>query len=222
MPVAERGGVSSIELEPASCFVCGVEVDVHRRGQLDARGPSDLDGRPGPPLRTAICEEVQRCPGCGFCSPDPGKSPGLSREQAVQLLASPGYLGQLVNPRLNSTANNNLCWALICREARRFETAGQAVLRAAWLCDDGGALEAARWCRERALELYLQAPAVPAVQAMQVELLRRLGRFEGARTTNESLLKQRLPAELSRVARLQKVLIQNQDSGSASTGSNAR
>lgn len=222
MPVAERGGVSSIELEPASCFVCGAEVEVHLLDQLEARGPSDLDGRPGPPLRTAICEEVQRCPVCGFCSPDLGNSPGLSREQALQLLASPGYQGQLVNPRLNSTANNNLCWALICREARRFEAAGQAVLRAAWLCDDGGAVEAARWCRERALELYLQAPAVPAVQAMQVELLRRLGRFEGARTTNESLLKQRLPSDLARVARLQKAMIQSGDSGSASGAARER
>lgn len=215
MPVAERGCVS-IEFESVACYLCGEETDVRRLGRMEAQGPSDLDGRPGPPLRTAICDEVQRCSTCGFCSPDLGSSPGLPRGQARQVLETPGYQGQLVNPRLNSAANNNLCWALICREARRFEAAGQAVLRAAWLCDDGGAVEAARWCRERALELYLQAPSLPAVQAMQVELLRRLGRFEAARTTNESLLKQRLPAELSRAARLQKVLIQNQDSGSAS------
>ncbi len=215
--VAEAWGVTQIELQECACTICGEIVSLRR--ETGAQGTSvALDGRPAGP----VADLVQRCPFCGYCAPGLGGVRGLGHEPLSAFVHGPIYQGQLHNAHLSQEANTNLCWALLCRHARQYEEAGRAALRAAWLSDDDGREEAAQWCRERALDMFLQAPSTLELQMLQVDLLRRSGRFEGARTHCQKLLKSKLNPGQTRVLKQQLELIARGDSGGGLPGPGPR
>lgn len=207
--------MTQIELEPVACFRCG-EIVSFRRPEPETAAPVALDGRPAGP----VGQEVQRCSFCNYCAPGLLGPRGLEHHEVEEFVQQEIYQNQLSNPHLPQLANTNLCWALLCRQARQFEEAGRAALRAAWLCDDARLEEAASWCRERALEMLLQVPSTSELLMLQVDLLRRAGRFEGARTHCQKLLKTRLSAGQTRLVKRQLELIQarDQQAGSLAPG----
>lgn len=220
MGVAEPMGlVTQIELEPVACFRCGEIVSL-RRPESDTSASVALDGRPVGP----VGQQVQRCSFCNYCAPGLTGPRGLEHQEVEEFVQGEIYQNQLGNPHLPELANTNLCWALLCRQARDFEQAGRAALRAAWLCDDARLEEAASWCRERALEMLLQVPSTPELQMLQVDLLRRAGRFEGARTHCQKLLKTRLTPGQTRLVRRQLELIgaRSQEAGTLAPGPRKR
>lgn len=177
-----------------------------------------LDGRPSGP----VGQDVQRCEYCGYCAPRLSGPKGLEHDRAREFVQGEIYQGQLHNPHLSELANTHLAWALLCRHARQYEQAGRAALTAAWLCDDEGREEAARWCRERALDMFLQAPPALELHMLGVELLRRVGRFEGARTHCQKLLKSRLTPAQQRLLKQQLELIAKGDDGPGQPGPGPR
>lgn len=95
-------------------------------------------------------------------------------------------------------ARHFFCNALIAEAAERRGDAARRFVDAAWACDDEGAAEQARICRQRAAEMLASAiewgdvpTESPVVHGVLADLLRRAGRYNeaiGALAAGEALL----------------------------------
>ena len=146
-------------------------------------GPPDLDLRPNGPARWALQFQIQRCPRCGYCAPRIAER----TPKAGRTVASLVYRDVLENARMPSLARSFFCAALVAEAAELRERAAWHFVDAAWACDDSGATEQARICRQRAAEMFVSALAWgdvatenPVVRGVQADLLRRAGRHDEA------------------------------------------
>jgi hypothetical protein len=127
---------------------------------------------------------IQRCPHCGYCSPDIEKfSP---RAQAT--MDNPRYKNQLSDPLFCEIANSFLCFAMIEEENEDYVSAGWNCVRAAWACDDYENVEGGIKSRERACVFFEKAEEIGfritkefgAPYILLTDLYRRSGQFEKA------------------------------------------
>jgi hypothetical protein len=84
-------------------------------------------------------------------------------------------------------AREYFCAALVAEAAELRAAASSHFLSAAWVCDDAGAAEQARICRDRAAEMLAAAiewgdvrSESPVVHGVRADMLRRAGRFDEA------------------------------------------
>jgi hypothetical protein len=165
------------------CAVCGTLSRQRRIDSTSAFGPPDLDLRPNGPARWALPFRVQRCRSCGYCWHSLGEAP----LGAADTVASEAYVGVLERSRMPRLARMFFCAALVAEGAEDRESAGWRFAEAAWACDDAGAEQQARTCRERAAESFRSAlewgehDAGAAVgNALVADLLRRARRFDSS------------------------------------------
>ena len=94
-------------------------------------------------------------------------------------------------------ARHFFCAALVAETDERRDAAAGHFVDAAWACDDAGAVEQARICRDRAAEMLAKAiewgdaPDTPVSRGVLADLLRRAGRYDDAidvLVTGEALL----------------------------------
>jgi tetratricopeptide (TPR) repeat protein len=97
------------------------------------------------------------------------------------------YRDVLENARMPLLARQFFCAALIAEAAERRDQAASHFTAAAWACDDAGAVEQARICRQRAAEMLASAiewgevPAgSPVARGVLADLWRRAGRYDEA------------------------------------------
>jgi hypothetical protein len=184
---------------------CGETTTFTVIGSTNAFGSCDLDTRPPEMMRSTIAYHVQRCPACGYCSPDITEAP----EGIGELLARPVYRERLYDPAYLTTVNDFRCWSLIARVLGYYDQAAWAAIHAAWVCDDRGEEDAAVVRRLLAVDLSDEARAhgqglasdngtEPAIRA---DLLRGAGQFQEALNTVEVGLSQD-PGELVRAVLL--------------------
>jgi len=173
--------------DESTCAVCGAASEQTSMLSTNTFGAPDLDARPPEMLRSTIAWWVHECPGCGYCAEDLGEAPA----GAAEVVRSQAYRQQLDDPRAPELARRFLCAALIA-EADRGPGAPalvQALVNAAWACDDAEDAEGAVRCRLRA------ASALGALRAaggsymegdpseddtLLADLYRRTGSFEEA------------------------------------------
>lgn len=165
------------------CALCGELSTQMALSSTSSFGPPDLDLRPQGPARWSLPFRVQRCPRCGYCAESIGqRTPGAGRT-----VASVIYRDVLENARMPALARHFFCAALVAEAAERRGDAARRFTDAAWACDDAGAAEQARICRQRAAEMLASALAwgdVPTesavVRGVLADLLRRAGRYDEA------------------------------------------
>jgi hypothetical protein len=131
------------------CAVCGEPARVVELTSMSSFGPPDLDLRPQGPARWALALGVQRCAACGYCAPELGKAP----PGAAEVVHSALFETARARSELPGTARDYVCEALVREGVGDPDRAAHAFLRAAWACDDAGAVSQARICRERAAEM---------------------------------------------------------------------
>jgi tetratricopeptide (TPR) repeat protein len=165
------------------CAICGELSTQMALASTSSFGSPDLDLRPQGPARWALQFRVQRCPACGYCAPRIGECDSTSAEAVSSVV----YRDVLERARMPRLARHLFCAALVAEAAERREQAAWHFAEAAWACDDAGAAEQARTCRQRAAEMFSAALAWGDVSAesavvhgVRADLLRRAGRFDEA------------------------------------------
>jgi hypothetical protein len=126
---------------------------------------------------------VQRCPRCGYCA----ESIGQRTRGARRAVASIIYRDVLENARMPELARQFFCAALVAEASEQRDASAGHFVSAAWACDDAGAAEQARICRDRAAEMLAKAiewgdvpTESPVVHGVRADLLRRAGRHDDA------------------------------------------
>ncbi len=161
------------------CGVCGSTVKLFVLRSTNAFGSSDLDLRPPEMQRSTMGFWTQVCPECGYTAARLAKAPGFPRE----FLSSPRYLdcdGLITDSDL---ARRFYRQHLGAAEESDLSTAADALLHAAWCCDDAGEADNAALLRRKSLELMeRELPRLPEEQKEQrmvhrADLLRRTRQF---------------------------------------------
>ncbi len=133
------------------CALCGTLSQQQVPSSTSIFGPPDLDLRPNEPARWALQFQIQHCPTCGYCAKRIGEqTPGADR--TVDSVVYRDVLPRAKMPRL---ARHFFCAALVAEAAEEREQASWHFAEAAWACDDTGAVEQSRVCRERAAEMLV-------------------------------------------------------------------
>jgi hypothetical protein len=170
--------------EKARCAVCGTETEYTGIGSTNSFGSPDLDTRPPEMKRSTIFAWVHRCPECGYCASDVS----VATHQAKSRVRDPDYSSQLTDSTLPELTNSFLCKALIDESSEDYASAAWSLIHAAWSCDDAEREAQAKKCRSKAADMIrkaLESGQQVATQdgaetAIQVDLLRRAGRFNEA------------------------------------------
>lgn len=174
------------------CAICEHRSEHRLVASVSRAGAPDLDFRPPERERSLVYRAVQECPACGYCAADIGQA----GESAAEVVGSRAYQQLRRDAGTPPPASCLLRASLIEVWAGRFVAGGYRALEAAWVCDDLGAPrypDAARRCRDRAIELFAAvrsrgqrfARTPGAERLLMVDLLRRAGRLEEARRLAE-------------------------------------
>lgn len=165
------------------CALCGERSTQMSLASTSSLGPPDLDLRPSGPARFALPYRVQHCASCGYCAPRIGEC-GPTTATTVSSVV---YRDVYERAKMPALARHLFCAALVAEGAEERQQAAWHFVEAAWACDDSGATEQARICRQRAAEMFASALAwgdVPAdstvVHTVRADLLRRAGRWDDA------------------------------------------
>lgn len=162
------------------CGHCGATVECTLLASTNRFGSPDLDLRPPEMERSTMHMWLQACPTCGYVAyeieePTPG---------ADAVIGSASYQALINAEQIPETASRFLRYALLHPDEH--EAAGNARLRAAWACDDAGAVELAQRYREEAaadllsLRPFADDEGSVTTGVVLVDVLRRAGRHAEA------------------------------------------
>ena len=170
--------MSTIRKVTLQCAICGNTNEYCVIGSYTQMTSSDLDMRPGETLRTAMQYLPQECPECHYTAFDVAKPCSVSRH----FLLSKNYRS-CDNLHFKS---NNACQFyriyLIQMFVKDLSSAYDAIVMAAWECDDSGDVNNASYCRSIAIDLadiLLQNnyPNNKTVYLQKADFLRRTGQY---------------------------------------------
>ncbi len=202
------------------CAVCG-KVDQYLEPISETIFIADegLDTRPyGWNRKPQFKLYPETCSECGYAAYDisellPGARAVVQSTQFKECLASRS---------LPSLAKTYLCHAMILENAGNHKEAGWAYLHAAWACDDENLKKKAHDCRKKALLEFAMARAARRriapnraglADAIFVDIYRRIGDFESAKTLAQNALKRkRLDKTVRTILLYQLILIKREDS----------
>lgn len=161
-----------------TCSSCGHGFEVPALTSTNSFGSPDLDLRPSEMMRSTMPTWITKCPKCGYIR-DRIEMRGKRHRAFIR---SKEYL-TCEGAKLSSGLSRDFYkYALILlREHKRIE-AYDAFVYAAWAADDLGNDEEAILCRNKAIALYRKRWFMrdPDEVLIQVDLLRRVGRFADA------------------------------------------
>ncbi|APB33271.1 hypothetical protein GlitD10_0953 [Gloeomargarita lithophora Alchichica-D10] len=133
------------------CAVCGTSSSFSALMSTTNFGCNDLDGRPPEMERDTMHLWLQYCEHCGYINNDIGEL----HPNAQEIINSQEYKSILTNKKYPPLSQLFLCDALFYPDDH--VQAGNQVLCAAWVCDDGQNQELARefrnWAANRLLTL---------------------------------------------------------------------
>ena len=180
--------INRVEIE---CCICGTKINHMDIGSTNTLGGSpDLDTRPPEMQRSTIQYWVQRCPSCGYCSPNLSES----ADGAEEIINLTEYQDILKNPDMPEIATSFMALSFEKQLQGKYSDAAWSAIHAAWICDDENHHEASRLCREKAIQMIEKAHANSQVIAKQpgasesitIDLMRRAGMFQQALEFAES------------------------------------
>lgn len=212
--------MTQIVEKEVTCAICSHtsthEVIISTR--LD--GYPDLDGRPGVIGDFYFSTSIQRCPSCGYCATDISKGSANARE----LVQTQDYRSQLENPHFPILVNSFICLSMIYEKDGYYYSAGQAWLKAAWICDDRKDINGAKYCRLRAIEMLKKMDLRGKTSGfmddyfvMLTDLLRRAEKFDEALAVYEEGLRKVKDKECKKFLEFEKKLIERRDTGPANS-----
>jgi hypothetical protein len=155
--------------------------------------------------RATIGAWVHRCSNCGYASNDLEKENSLP----ASFLQTSAYRDACADQSMPDLARKFICWALCLTEMKEHAKAGRQLLNAAWACDDASGVdsEPSKVCRRRSLEAYARAKEAGLKgmdqkrgdELVQIDLLRRVGDFDGAIALANETLKMSLESFLEKI-----------------------
>lgn len=167
--------------EEIKCSVCGNKQSFPVYVSFSSFGPPDLDQRPFELDKKIMKNMLQKCPFCGYVAYDVSEPCPVDR----RFLRSIAY--RTCNWRffLSPVAKRYYKQYLIACKIPNDAEAYDAVLHAAWACDDSHDKRNARYCRQLAViqidKLIQEADnpkeTVEELLLIKADLLRRSGRF---------------------------------------------
>ena len=199
-----------------ACGYCGTENKVVELGSTNSFGSMDLDMRPPPMERDTLAQQIHRCQGCGYCAPDLEERVG-----ADGLLESGDYRALLADEGYPDLARKFIAYAFLAESSGDLGAAAWAYRNAAWVCDDevGSTVDSASKCRNTVLRLmedlhlkgqtFTDDPITDSI--LELDLLRRSGRFSEALARAQDLSKNELPEILRSISAYQQQLAANGD-----------
>jgi tetratricopeptide (TPR) repeat protein len=206
--------MTTVYNEKNVCSICGVESEHCIIGSTNSMGFPDLDLRPAEMQRSTMHYWIQRCPECGYCSPDISECDDMTKE----IVNSDSYKLQLTDEDFPELANSFLCYSMLLEAKDDFAEASYHYLNAAWVCDDS-AQKLSLGCRQKALENMKKALEAEITMydddatalLVETDLLRRIGKFEEALQfieENKNKIKDKM---LKKILAFEKALIINND-----------
>jgi hypothetical protein len=197
--------MTTTRVESVACAVCATRSVHTTLASSDVFGAYDLDLRPPPLLRHTLNLWLQECPSCHYVH----ERIDQRLPQANAIVYSPEYaaIASLTDePPLVRRFKRH---ALLMAEHPI--SAAQALLHAAWVCDDEGCAELAAASRDECADLLIGVNFAELSvserfrwQTVLVDVLRRVGRFDEALGWIERLLVDpALPVTLTPVLRAQ-------------------
>jgi hypothetical protein len=137
------------------------------------------------------------------------------------VVVSDSYRSQLHDPFYPDLANRFLCNAIVNIASGDDGDAGWGCVCAAWVCDDEGAVDAARVCRARAADYFREAeefddeflPDMAQRCALVADLLRRSRQYDAAELAYAEGLAAGAEEPLRSVLRFGLELVERDDDG---------
>ncbi len=197
------------------CYACN-KASTHKEiSSTNAFGSPDLDTRPPEMERSTIDMWIEMCPSCGYSSADISEG----NEKVLDVIDTDSYQEQINSPEYPKLANAFLCFSLIQENNCEYMGAGWSSVHAAWACDDADFETGAQKCRMRAVSLFRKgkennqkfAKQKGVEEVIIIDLLRRSSQFELAFSMCEEVLKKKPEKIISKIMKLQKILINNKD-----------
>jgi len=199
------------------CCVCDTESIHISVGSTNAFGYPDLDTRPPEMERSTIVYLIQRCPSCGYCASDLSECLG----DTEVLVNSKNYQDILGTPSIPKEAASYLASSYIYEQLREYSQSAWGAINASWICDDENDALAAKKCRERAIEMIEIGQALllfqnlsdqaGASEAITIDLMRRVSRFQDARNLAEQTKEKEIDNVILKIINFEETLIDNQD-----------
>ncbi|WP_394808128.1 hypothetical protein [Nitrosomonas sp.] len=208
--------MTTIHTKSVDCAVCFSATEITLLGSTNAFGSMDLDMRPPPMERDTLQYQIHRCPTCGFCGPRLAWFEGLD----VSLVKDSNYLAILSDKAYPALANQFRAHAFLSSMANNQVAAIGAYLKAAWVCDDLGTLEAvAIACRQQVLNSMnvlrgsggFYTDDLITDHVLRADLLRRSKQFDVAVQHISALTKKKLPEVLLQILNFQARLCASKD-----------
>ena len=197
--------------ETVTCAGCQKSSEHDGVSSTNAFGSPDLDLRPPEMQRSTIRFWLRQCPHCGYVAPDLSRAAG-----DMSVVKSAAYRAILQDTHFPELARRFLAHATLV--AASPNSAAQARLHAAWVCDDMRQSTQAAECRKLAAESFgAMKPFEDSEQgvttgAILVDVLRRAGEFDQAAAECDALLQcKRAAGPLRQVLEFQRRLAVKQD-----------
>jgi len=199
------------------CFFCGTTSTHGGIMSTNTQGSSDLDTRPAEMQRSTITFWIQRCPSCGYCSPD--ISEGISENKKI--IGSDEYQNIVNNQFIPELAATFLARSFEMKQVSNFSTAAWSAIHAAWICDDesnssaarGSRLEAIRMIEKGNHESNFITDQPGASEAITIDLMRRAGKFDDALKLAHETLTNDIEAIIEDIINFEIQLIESGDIG---------
>lgn len=132
------------------CFLCGKTSEQTILLSTNAFGSPDLDLRPPEMARSTMYWWIQECPHCGYISKNLSQKV-KSASELLKLIENDNYLSCDGIVFASELAEKFYKYYLINVVKKDYDAAFNAVLHAAWACDDARDTENAINCRKKAL-----------------------------------------------------------------------
>lgn len=174
--------------EDQTCAQCGHVTGCQVLMSTNTMGGPDLDLRPAEMQRSTMIAWLQECPRCRFVNGNLSDS----IDGARAIIDSDEYQATLTDTDVPELALRFVRDSLLHSDDRA--TAGDSLLRAAWVCDDHGTSEQAASFRNRAANLLLELRPFAdddeqvTLGTALVDILRRASRPADAKELATTLL----------------------------------
>lgn len=171
--------MTTIAKESNRCSVCGAVNEFTVLASTNQFGSPDLDLRPAPMKRFTMGHWYQECPNCGYISREVSDFCGVD----PSFLKSDEYLSCEGIDFKSELAVKFYRYYMIKLKDHSLSGAFDAVLYAAWACDDENDQENAVLCRKKAIPIMSELLSGPRKNdstflLMKADILRRAGCFE--------------------------------------------
>jgi len=193
------------------CAMCGHVEEYRELCSTNQNGYVDLDTRPPETARSALKYDVQLCEECGFSNGDISKKiEGIN----VEDLNETQYRATFKDNSTDACAKAFLLSGHLYQNAGQFRTAGICFLKAAWVFDDKRKKDHSMQARNRAIEnlnKYFDKSSEINLNAVLVDIYRRVGRFEEAEEIAGRLIEQGTEDTIKKILRFQIKLCQKKN-----------